>query len=54
MKFFIFEIFGSLCRLNKNDSLIYKIFKRGKDRIEKEMDILWIIKRIRKIKILSK
>ncbi len=32
---------------------MYKIYEKGKDRIEKEMDILWIIKRIRKIKLLS-
>jgi len=47
-------MFGNLCRLSKRNNLLYKIFLRGKDRIEKEMDILWIIKRIRKIKNLSK
>ena len=31
------------CKFIKKDSDIYKIFERGKDRIDKEMDILWII-----------
>jgi hypothetical protein len=48
------DIFGNLCHSIKNESLLYKIFEKGKNRIEKEMDILWMIKRIRKIKILSK
>ncbi len=47
------DIFGNICKSIKKDSLLYKIYEKGKDRIEKEMDILWIIKRIRKIKLLS-
>ena len=47
------DIFGNICKPIKKDSLLYKIYEKGKDRIEKEMDILWIIKRIRKIKLLS-
>ena len=47
------DIFGNICKPIKKDSLLYKIYEKGKDRIEKEMDILWIIKRIRKIKFLS-
>jgi len=54
MKIFIIDIFGNLCHSFKQDSMLYKIFEKGKDRIEKEMDIIWMIKRIRKIKILSK
>jgi len=44
------DIFGNICKSIKKDSLLYKIYEKGKDRIEKEMDILWVIKRIRKIK----
>ena len=47
------DIFGNICKSIKKESLLYKIYEKGKDRIEKEMDILWIIKRIRKIKLLS-
>jgi hypothetical protein len=47
------DIFRNICNLKKNGNLLYKMYEKGKDRIEKEMDILWIIKRIRKIKLLS-
>ena len=47
------DIFSNICKLKKNGNLLYKMYEKGKDRIEKEMDILWIIKRIRKIKLLS-
>ena len=47
------DIFGNICKSIKKERLLYKIYEKGKDRIEKEMDILWIIKRIRKIKLLS-
>jgi len=36
-------IFGNLCNSIKNESLLYEIFEKGKERIEKVMDILWII-----------
>lgn len=47
------DIFSNICKLKKNGNLLYKMYEKGKDRIDKEMDILWIIKRIRKIKLLS-
>ena len=53
LKLLTLDIFGNICRSIKKESLLYKIYEKGKDRIEKEMDILWIIKRIRKIKLLS-
>ena len=37
------DIFGNFCHSIKNESLLYEIFEKGKERIEKEMDILWII-----------
>ena len=45
------EMFG--CQFIKKERVLYKIFERGRDRIDKEMDILWIIQRLRKLKILS-
>jgi len=53
LKLLLMDIFGNICKSIKKESLLYKIYEKGKDRIEKEMDILWIIKRIRKIKLLS-
>jgi hypothetical protein len=50
LKLLLMDIFGNICKSIKKESLLYKIYEKGKDRIEKEMDILWIIKRIRKIK----